>query len=496
MNLPHNSFKIVHLILVLFLSSFPLPSSGQSARNHRTVDKSTILFMFQHQLFKSLNSKLDEYQLAYDLEYQEEDNVFDAFEVFSDAGAANDSLFIKWSQEYPEHYASYAAHAKYYCACARKARGRKWAVSKDEKEYEEMAQYYSLALQNIREALKKNVRLDVCYAMMVEIGSASGDDGMKNQSLAVALKHHPYSYRMRLKCLQTMTPRLGGSYEKMQTFIDSCARFVAFNPKLKELSASIPAEKGNIFSYLGKYADAVKMYTEALKYSQDHSIYADRGDAFAHLHDYFNALNDYTQALELSPNNPDYLNRKAQAVGNQNSISNTRNAQRFVQREDSRNEGNQNQSLITDMTQANDHQEKASKFVSAANYEEAIKEYSEIIRIVPYDYVPYFNRALCYTQLHNDDAALQDFLHVAELKPDFTGTYPKLITIYANRGMYDDALDKANKWISLEPNNGEPLFNRAKIHERKGSNIDALNDMRQACDLGYNLACRYYNQVK
>ena len=359
-----------------------------------------------------------------------------------------------------------------------------------------MEQYYSLALQNIREALKKNVRLDVCYAMMVEIGSASGDDGMKNQSLAVALKHHPYSYRMRLKCLQTMTPRLGGSYEKMQTFIDSCARFVAFNPKLKELSASIPAEKGNIFSYLGKYADAVKMYTEALKYSQDHSIYADRGDAFAHLHDYFNALNDYTQALELSPNNPDYLNRKAQAVGNQNSISNTRNAQRFVQREDSRNEGNQNQSLITDMTQANDHQEKASKFVSAANYEEAIKEYSEIIRIVPYDYVPYFNRALCYTQLHNDDAALQDFLHVAELKPDFTGTYPKLITIYANRGMYDDALDKANKWISLEPNNGEPLFNRAKIHERKGSNIDALNDMRQACDLGYNLACRYYNQVK
>ena len=67
---------------------------------------------------------------------------------------------------------------------------------------------------------------------------------------------------------------------------------------------------------------------------------------------------------------------------------------------------------------------------------------------------------------------------------------------YANRGMYDDALNYANKWIALEPSNGEALFNRAKIYERKGSNIDALNDMRQACNLGYDMACRYYNQIK
>jgi tetratricopeptide (TPR) repeat protein len=496
MNLMHHRFSIFIILSVLIFHSFPLNSPGQSIPYHRKVDRSTILFMFQHGLFKSLNSKLDEYQSAYDRDYQEEDNLFDAFEAFSKIDAANDSLFIKWSYEYPEHYASYAAHAKYYCACARQARGRKWAIDKDQKEYKEMEHYYSLALQNSSEALKKNFRLDVCYAIMVEIGSATDDEGMINKSLADALKNHPYSYRMRLKYLQTMTPRLGGSYEKMKAFIDSCARFVAFNPKLKELSASVPAEKGSIFSYLGKYADAVKMYTEALKYSQDHSIYADRGDAFAHLHDFVNALNDYTQALELSPNNPDYLNRKAQAVANQNSISSTRNAQSFVQREDSRNEGNQNLSLITDITQANEHQEKGSKFASSGNYEEAIKEYNEVIRILPYKHIPYFNRALCYSQLHNDDAALQDFLRVAELKPDFTGTYPRLITIYANRGMYDDALNYANKWVSLEPNNGEPLFNRAKIHERKGSNIDALNDMKQACDLGYNQACRYYNQVK
>jgi len=496
MNIIYNRFSISIILLVLFVNSYLMSSPWQSIPYHRKVDKSTILFMFQHRLFTSLNSKLDEYLSAYDRDYQEEDNAFDAFEVFSKVDAINDSLFIKWSKEYPEHYASYAAHAKYCCACARLARGRKWAIDKDQKEYKEMEHYYSLALQNISEALKKNVRLDVCYAMMVEIGSATADEEMKNKSLADALKNHPYSYRMRLKYLQTMTPRLGGSYEKMETYIDSCARFIAFNPKLRELSASIPAEKANIFSYLGKYADAVKMYTEALKYSQDHSIYADRGDAFAHLHDYVNALNDYTQALELSPNDPDYLNRKAQAVASQTSASSERNAQHSLQQYDPKSETNQDQSLITDISQANDHQEKGSKFYSAGKYAEAIAEFSEVIRIVPYEYAPYFNRAICYSLLHNDDAALQDFVRVTELKPDYTVTYPKLITIYANRGMNDDALNYANKWVSLEPNNGEAVFYRAKVYDRKGSNLEALNDMRRACDLGYDLACRSYKQIK
>jgi Flp pilus assembly protein TadD len=62
--------------------------------------------------------------------------------------------------------------------------------------------------------------------------------------------------------------------------------------------------------------------------------------------------------------------------------------------------------------------------------------------------------------------------------------------------MYDEALTSINKMLTLDPTNGEALFNRGKIYERKGSNIEALQDVRQACDLGYQPACRYYNQVK
>jgi len=282
----------------------------------------------------------------------------------------------------------------------------------------------------------------------------------------------------------------------METFIDSCAKFVADNPRIKELSASIPADKGKFFSYVGKYDDAVKMFTDALNYSHDHSYYADRADAYVHLHDYIHALNDYDHALELSPNDPDYLNRKAKAIASQASFSNTRKANQYGMSYDHQNEKNQDRSLISDKIQVNDHQQKGTNLANAEKYEEAINEFSEVIRIVPYEFAPYFNRAICYSRIHNDDAALQDFLRVVELKPDYLDTYSRLITIYANRGLYDDAINSASKWISLDPKNGEAYFNRGKVFERMGSNVDALNDMKQACALGYQPACRYYKQVQ
>jgi tetratricopeptide (TPR) repeat protein len=496
MNRIKNRFSVSIVFLILFINLFPISSWGQLAPYHRKVDKSNLLFIFQHQLFKSLNSKLEEYQSAFDQDYLEEDNVFDAFDVFSKIDTTFQSLLFKWINEYSEFYPPYVARAKYYCACAREARGSKRVVDTDQNEYKEMERYYSLALNDIHDALKKNIRLDVCYAMIVEIGSVTANEEMKRRALINALRNHPYANRIRLKYLQTLTPRLGGSYDKMETFIDSCARFVAFNPKLKELSASIPADKGNFFSYVGKYEEAVKMFTEALNYSHYHSYYADRADAYVYLHDYVHALNDYDHALELSPNDPDYLNRKAKAIADQTSFSNTRKANQDVQRYDPQNERIHDQSLISDITQANDHLQKGTALANAGNYEDAVTEYSEVIRIVPNEYIPYFNRAICYSLLHNDDAALQDFLRVVELKPDYPNTYIRLTTIYANRGLYDDALNSTNKWISLDPNNGEAFFNRAKVYERKGSNVEALNDMKQACDLGYQPACGYYKQVQ
>jgi tetratricopeptide (TPR) repeat protein len=480
------------VMIALFMITLPMPSLGQTSRFRSKVDKSEILLQFQKQLFKSLNSKLEEFQQAFEEDYQAEDYVFDAFEVFKKADTVYEPIMQNWVKQFPASYAPYVARAEYYCACALQARGNKRAIEKDQNEYKEMERYYSLALLDIDQALKLNVGLDVCYVLTVEIGMALEKEELITNALVEASKYHPYGYRVRLKYLQTLTPRNGGSYEKMEGFIASCAKFAVYNSKIKELSASIPADKGSVFSYLGKYDQAAKMYTEALKYSNYHSYYAARGDAYAKLQDYKHTLEDYDRALELSPNDPEYLRRKAQVLSHQNRFIEAQRMKRQSKQADTYDDWPPKKSSKGENEQAIKHAQKGNDFMRTGQYEQAISEYTEAIRILPDEYILYHSRGTCYLQMNNDEAALQDFLHAIERKRDDIEAYIKITFIYADRGMYDDALNSITTAITLKPDNAEAIYHRAKIYERKGMNIEAMQDARQACDMGYQRACMEY----
>ncbi|MGA3287660.1 MAG: tetratricopeptide repeat protein [Bacteroidota bacterium] len=493
--------KKIHLgvfvvMIAMFMITLPMPSLGQTSRFRHKVDKSEILLQFQKQLFKSLNSKLEEFQQAFDEDYQAEDYVFDAFEVFKKADSSYEPVLQNWVKQFPASYAPYVARAEYYCACALQARGNKRAIEKDQNEYKEMKRYYSLALLDIDQALKLNVGIDVCYALKVEIGMALEKEELITNALVEATKYHPYEYRVRLKYLQTLTPRNGGSYEKMEGFIASCAKFAVYNPKIKELSAAIPADKGSAFSYLGKYDQAVKMYIEVLEYSNYHSYYAARGDAYAKLQDYKHALEDYDRALELSPNDPEYLLRKTRAIAQQKRFIDAQKMQRQSNQSDTYDDWPPKKSSKIENEQAIKHAQKGNDFMRAGQYEQAISEYTEAIRILPDEYILYHNRGTCYLQIKNDEAALQDFLHAIERKRDDIEAYIKITFIYADRRMYDDALNSITTAITLKPDNAEAIYYRAKVYEKKGMNVDALQDAKQACEMGYQRACMEYRMGK
>jgi tetratricopeptide (TPR) repeat protein len=477
------------VMIAMFMSTLLMPSLGQTSRFRYKVDKSEILLQFQKQLFKPLNSKLEEFQKAFDEDYQAEDYVFDAFEAFKKADTAYEPIMQNWVKQFPDSYAPYVARAEYYCACALQARGNKRVIEKGQNEYKEMERFYSLALLDMDQALKLNVGMDVCYALKVGIGMALEKEELITNALIEATKNHPYEYRVRLKYLQTLTPRNGGSYEKMEGFIASCAKSAVYNPKIKELSAAIPADKGSTFSYLGKYGQAVNMYTEALKYSNCHSYFADRGDAYAKLQNYKQALEDYDRALELSPNDPEYLLRKTRAIVQQNRFNDAQKMQRQSNQADTYDDWPPKKSSKVENEQAIKHAQKGNEFMRAGQYEQAISEYTEAIRFLPDEYILYHNRALCYLQSNNDEAALQDFLHAIERKRDDIEAYIKITTIYANRGMYDEAINSMNSALVVKPDDGELFYYRGKVYERRGMNNEAMQDIRQACEMGYQRAC-------
>jgi tetratricopeptide (TPR) repeat protein len=489
-------FSVYTIVLIPFIITLSIYSSAQPVQYSRKVDKSTIFYLFKNKGFGHLNTKLEQFQKEYEENYLGEDNLYSAFDVFSKADASFEPILHEWVKQFPASAAAYTARSKYYCACAWQVNGNKWTIDRYGKEYEEMERYFSLALADITEALKQNIRSDVCYAMKIEIGMATDKEGLMNNALVEALTYHPYAYRVRLQYLQALTPRWGGTYQKMEVFIDSCKKYIEYNPKLKELTASIPADKGMTYAYLGKYEHAMKMYTEALKSSSLPSYYVKRGDAYAQMRNYKSALADYEQALNLSPNDPEYLDRKTSVLSNVNRLFRTQKMKEGTGLPVPNDLKKGDQSLISEKQKAIEHTNKGSVHLRAGRHEEAIAEYSEAIRLSPGDYVTYYYRAGCYQQLGNNEAALQDLISVVERKPDEIYVYLRIMRIYADRGMYDDALNYVNKVISLDPANGEAFFNRSKIYERKGSNIEAIEDMRHACDMGYDPACRSYKQIR
>ncbi len=492
MNRMKNRSGISAFLIILFIITLPASSSSQVLQKNCKVDKSALLLQFQKQLFEPLNSRLEEYQLTFEKDYQAEDCVFDAFEAFKKAVPAYEQIMQSWTAQFPNSYAPFVARAEYYCACALKARGNTRTIEKDQDEYKEMELNYSKALQDIDQALQLNARLDICYAMKIEIGKALENNELITGGLVEASKHHPYGYRVKLKYVQTMTPRKGGSYEKMDGFIRSYEKLAANNPKLKELNASIPAEKGSTFLYLGKYDQAIKMYTEALKYSQHHSYYADRGDAYARMQNYKLALADYDRALELSPKNSEYLQRKTQTVAMQSQSKKIISAQTANQQSDSFDDWPPKRSAESESKEASEHSRKGLDLIMAGQYEKAAVEYTEAIQLNPDRAVPYYNRGLCYMRMNNADAAIQDFNKNIQLDRDNIEAYLKLTTIYANRGMYDDAINVINAGISVQPDNAEAYYNRGKVFVAKGMNIEGVEDIRKACKMGYQKACREY----
>jgi len=301
--------SILLLCLLIALALTQVQTSIQPNLFQRKVDPGTILFLFQNKIFKSLNTKLQEWQNSFEEDFTQESNVYDAFEVFESSDPLYEAILTSWIGKFGTTYPPYVARAIYYYQRAWDARGHKWASETTEDQFQEMRRFFTLALEDIKSALSINPKLDICYDKMINIGMAIGDDVLKKNALSIALKYNPYGYKVRATFLYSLTPRWGGSYQEMEEFVEESERYVLTNPELKTLRGQIFADKAHVCSSEEDYGRAVQLYTEAIKHRKSANYYADRGDCYYNLDYYKQALDDYETALKIKPNTPDFLKK-------------------------------------------------------------------------------------------------------------------------------------------------------------------------------------------
>jgi tetratricopeptide (TPR) repeat protein len=127
--------------------------------------------------------------------------------------------------------------------------------------------------------------------------------------------------------------------------------------------------------------------------------------------------------------------------------------------------------------------DRGNHFQNIQNYEKAILDYNEYIKLVPDNQSAYMNRGNAYERIKEFDSALTDYSKVIELKPRDT-------IAFFNRGIVYDALN--NPWqaireydsvIIIDPRLAKTYYNRGKSYAKINDYEKAIIDWEKAIEL-------------
>jgi len=135
---------------------------------------------------------------------------------------------------------------------------------------------------------------------------------------------------------------------------------------------------------------------------------------------------------------------------------------------------------------AEDSNKRGFDYYKKGNYDQAIAEYTEAIRLNPKFSEAYIMRGLAYSQKKDYDLAIADYDKAIQLDPKDKWAYIGRGSNYDDIGNYDHAIADFDKAIQLDQKFALAYKNRARIYRLKKDFTRAISDANQAVSLDPN----------
>jgi tetratricopeptide (TPR) repeat protein len=126
--------------------------------------------------------------------------------------------------------------------------------------------------------------------------------------------------------------------------------------------------------------------------------------------------------------------------------------------------------------------------------EEAVRDFGEAIRVKPGYAEAYYNRGVARYAQKDLDGAIGDYSEAIRLKPDFASAYYNRGLVRANKGDLVAALQDFGEAIRIKPDTARAYYNRGLSRKRKGDPGAAIQDFSEAIRLKPDDADAYYNR--
>ena len=118
-------------------------------------------------------------------------------------------------------------------------------------------------------------------------------------------------------------------------------------------------------------------------------------------------------------------------------------------------------------------------------WDRAIADYSEAIRLKSDDAQVFNNRGNAYYYKGQLDRAIKDYDDAIRLQPDLAEAFSNRGNVYRKKGRFDRAIKEYDRAIRFSPDNAQVFADRGLAYEKKGEPSQALLDFEKAYALGF-----------
>ena len=137
------------------------------------------------------------------------------------------------------------------------------------------------------------------------------------------------------------------------------------------------------------------------------------------------------------------------------------------------------------------HYNRGWSYRDKGQFERALADYDEAIRLKP-DYAEAYNgRGIAYKQKGRYARAIADYDTALRLEPNYVYAYNNRGNAYSDQGRYDHAIQDLGFAILLKPDYTLAYFNRGLAFNRKGQYERAIKDLDAALRLDPKLAIAF-----
>lgn len=274
----------------------------------RRPDRLLLLQLLRRRDFARLERFLTFYQSEFEQDYHKEYWGEDLLETFAVRDPDLKAPLDAWVEQAPGSFVPWAARAAYTNSVAWHYRGGKFAGETSKAQFAKMTELLDSASRDLKRALELRPKLLAAHALELNIASANGArDETLQALLEQGLEHCPLCYEIRAKYLHAISPRWGGSHERMKRFAGSLSAQTSANPKLRVLAGLAQNDLCQTLRESGKLVEAAAACDAALQFGDDPRPLESKLWILLKQKRYQDMLPLADRALSLSPQHPDAL---------------------------------------------------------------------------------------------------------------------------------------------------------------------------------------------